>query len=424
VNGYRLLDVLQTMGIVADLTSIVILTRNVLECTQACVASIERHTPEPHELIFVDNGSTDGTVEYLRSIDGAIVIENEANLGFSGGCNQGIAVASGSQILLLNNDTVVTPGWLAAMLAVFDREPTIGGVGPRSNNIVDSQQIDDVGYDEDSLDGLDTWAQAWCAEHAGEGSFIPRLVGFCLLLRREVIERIGGFDVAFGIGNFEDDDICMRAKLAGWQLWMCNDSFIHHVGSSSFDANEVDYGASMARNWRHFKTKWGLSGNEIMSGGGGYSPDAVLMRSTFDPQVHYAPLVARDMPDQTVEVDGHESIVLVTADRLRPDLTEGRFEAVLGEIGADDEITVLVRIDPRDDAGMELLEAAANRHDSDLPDIVVAATSDDNDIAAVKASTAVYIGTGDWALAGLAAWCDRPAINRVSSASLQGIMPA
>ncbi len=101
-------------------TSIVILTRNQLEYTKLCVEGIARTTPEPHELVFVDNASTDGTLEYLRSIEGAVVIDNDANLGFGGACNQGMAVASGDRILLLNNDVVPTAGWLAALHDALD----------------------------------------------------------------------------------------------------------------------------------------------------------------------------------------------------------------------------------------------------------------------------------------------------------------
>ncbi|RQW88751.1 MAG: glycosyltransferase family 2 protein [Geobacter sp.] len=101
----------------APSVSIVILTWNQLPFTKECLASIERHTPEPHEVIMVDNGSSDGTIPWLRELvqnrDNYSLIENSENLGFSKGCNQGIKAATGTHILLLNNDTVVTPGWLS-----------------------------------------------------------------------------------------------------------------------------------------------------------------------------------------------------------------------------------------------------------------------------------------------------------------------
>jgi hypothetical protein len=105
------------------LVSIIILAHNQLRDTQHCLASIEKHTPLSHELILVDNGSTDGTGQFFRNYAAkhshVRVILNRANLGFSAGNNQGLACARGDAILLLNNDTVVTPGWLERMLTTF-----------------------------------------------------------------------------------------------------------------------------------------------------------------------------------------------------------------------------------------------------------------------------------------------------------------
>jgi len=99
------------------LTSIVILTHNQLPYTRLCVESLRLCTVEPHELIFVDNASTDGTVEYLRSL-GSKVINNDTNRGFPAAVNQGIQASSGQQILLLNNDCIVTTGWLGESCAL------------------------------------------------------------------------------------------------------------------------------------------------------------------------------------------------------------------------------------------------------------------------------------------------------------------
>ena len=134
------------------LTSIIIVTFNQVEFTQQCVESVRRMTDEPYELIFVDNGSTDGTVAYLESVGAARVIRNQVNRGFPAAVNQGIAVATGDRVLLLNNDTIVTTGWLGRMIATLERDPKIGLVGPCSNFVGSEQQVD-VNYD--SLAGLD-----------------------------------------------------------------------------------------------------------------------------------------------------------------------------------------------------------------------------------------------------------------------------
>jgi O-antigen biosynthesis protein len=242
------------------LASIVILAHNQLRDTQQCLASIEKHTAQAHELILVDNGSTDGTGQFFRGYAAkhshVRVILNRANLGFAAGNNQGLACARGDAILLLNNDTVVTPGWLERMVAALELYPECGLVGPVSNSVSGPQLVASAHYS--SLDQLPKFAAQWCAAHAGQSAEAGRLVGFCLLLRRAVVEKIGGLDPQFGTGNFEDDDLCLRAGLAGFKLRIALDAFVHHTGGQTFKGARIDYRASMERNWELFKTKWAM----------------------------------------------------------------------------------------------------------------------------------------------------------------------
>ncbi|HUP78619.1 MAG TPA: glycosyltransferase, partial [Pirellula sp.] len=195
------------------LTSIIIVTHNQLAYTELCISSIIAKTDGPYEFVFVDNASTDGTLDYLRSISGAKVISNSENRGFAPAVNQGIQFASGKQILLLNNDTVVTTGWLEGLLeSLYDR-PDTGLVGPVSNNVSGPQKIA-VTYSElTSLDGF-----AWDLRVKRKLTETDRLVGFCILLRRSVIDDIGLFDEQFRVGGFEDDDLCRRAIDAGYKV--------------------------------------------------------------------------------------------------------------------------------------------------------------------------------------------------------------
>ena len=241
-------------------TSIILLTHNQLEHTRRCLESIERYTPEPHELIVVDNASTDNTVPYLRDYQathaGVRVIFNSTNRGFAAGNNQGLAVAKGQYVLLLNNDTVVTDGWLGRMLAVFERHPEVGIVGPMSNYVSGPQFVKEAAYR--NSDEMQAFAAKWATKHAGQSIPSPRVVGFCLLARREVVERIGGLDERFGSGNFEDDDFCIRAAQAGYQARIAQDVFVHHTGSQTFKGAGIDHRESMLRNWELFKAKWGI----------------------------------------------------------------------------------------------------------------------------------------------------------------------
>lgn len=235
------------------LTSIIVVTWNQLDYTRQCLASLKHRTDEPYEVIIVDNNSTDGTVAYLESLPDITLIRNDENRGFPAAVNQGLRVAKGRQIVLLNNDTLLTTGWLRRMLEAARSDPQIGLVGPVSNCVSGPQQIP-VGYRD--LTGLDGFAWEW-GRRQREIVDLERLVGFCLLVTRECLERVGLFDERFGIGNFEDDDYCRRAREAGFRNVMARASFVHHFGHRSFAASEVDFGSLMAENERKFAEKWG-----------------------------------------------------------------------------------------------------------------------------------------------------------------------
>ena len=241
--------------------SIVIPCFNGVEYTAACLESIARNTPESHEVILVDNGSTDGTSDHFAAThegDGAL-IRNPRNLGFGVACNQGLAAAEGRRAMVLNNDTVVTPGWYTAMAAAFDRDPSIGVVVPRSNHVGGLQMLAEIEYTSAPSPELDAFAERRARAHAGTGRPVSRVTGLCMAVRREVLERVGGFDPVFGLGNYEDDDYSLRARLAGYALWICDDSFIHHFGHRTFSILPDAYADLLAENGRRFEAKWDIS---------------------------------------------------------------------------------------------------------------------------------------------------------------------
>ncbi len=312
------------------LVSIIILAYNQVEYTQKCLESIFTHTDHPFELILVDNGSTDGTAEYLSSLkdgrskvggwrlnvakDGKVtngkdesttkespyaiesdnsgcrhfrVIHNDENLGFSLGNNQGMAAARGDYFLLLNNDTVVTPGWLDRLIACAEQKEEIGIVGPVSNFAAGYQMVKEIDYDSESLEGLDHFAQNLSQNHAGAGHPALRIIGFCMLIKRAVVEKIGGFDVRYGVGHFEDDDFNLRSALAGFESWISKDCFVHHFGSRTFAQAQIDINKNMLRNWEIFKDKWGIPAHiEI----GTRFVIVPVLEKKFSPEEHYCPL--------------------------------------------------------------------------------------------------------------------------------------
>jgi GT2 family glycosyltransferase/tetratricopeptide (TPR) repeat protein/2-polyprenyl-3-methyl-5-hydroxy-6-metoxy-1,4-benzoquinol methylase len=241
-------------GFNQGLTSVVMLTNNQLEYTKLCLASIRSRTDEPYEVIVVDNGSTDGTVEYLNALDGVRLIVNPENRGFPAAVNQGIREARGEYVLLLNNDCVVTTGWLSRMLDALNSSPDVGLAGPYSNCVSGEQQIP---VDYRLLEEIDGFAWDWGQRHVGQRIETDRLVAFCLLVKRSVIERVGLLDERFGLGNFEDDDFCRRALAAGFKAAIAEDAFVHHFGSVTYKAMGIDFGALIDHNQRLFNEKWG-----------------------------------------------------------------------------------------------------------------------------------------------------------------------
>lgn len=260
------------------LTSIIIVTFNQLSMTRQCVDSVLSRTDVPVELIFVDNGSSDGTPDYLETIPGARVIRNVDNRGFARGVNQGIRVASGDQIVLLNNDCIVTTGWLEGLLDVLHDNPQNGLVGPVSNSVSGGQQIP-VSYRD--LTGLDGFA--WQRRESRVLTLTNRLVGFCLLFRRDVLDRIGELDEQFEIGCFEDDDFCRRAINAGFRAVIAHHVFVHHFGSATFRGAGLNLGDILKRNGQRFEQKWAAADKDHAAAGQLPNPQHDCLRPAGDP---------------------------------------------------------------------------------------------------------------------------------------------
>src|SRR5207244_7609631 len=114
-----------------------------------------------------------------------------------------------------------------------------------------------VPVDYRDRNGLPGFAARRRREFAGNGIGVERLTGFCLLVRREVLEKIGGFDERYGVGYFDDDDLCMQARQAGFQLVVAQNVFIHHFGNKTFQRLGLDCRKQLRENFEQFKEKWG-----------------------------------------------------------------------------------------------------------------------------------------------------------------------
>lgn len=268
-EDYSTLRVLRENGILKEtqLTSIIILSYNALDYTQLCLESIRKNTePGTYEIIVVDNGSTDGSAQWLATQSDIHCIFNQDNAGFPKGCNQGLAVAQGTEFLLLNNDTIVTPGWLTNLRIALYSAANIGAVGCLTNHSSNEQAIS-LPYQ--SIEELTEVAEKFNQSDPAKWYPWMMLVGFCLLFKREVYMRIGGLDEDFSPGNFEDDDYCLRMRQAGYELLLCGDTYIHHFGSVAFTgknnaaqqrARQERYNKLIEKNRSYFMQKWHVQG--------------------------------------------------------------------------------------------------------------------------------------------------------------------
>ena len=243
--------------------SIVVLCYNQLDYTKKCVQSILKQTAYPnYELVLVDNASVDETAGYLKEIEALHenikVVLNTTNRGFAGGNNDGIRASTGEYIVLLNNDTVVTRGWLTGMVKRFlAGEKKIGIVGPVTNSIGNEAMVR-VGYT--GLENMPAAAYAYTAGHMG--MTYPHdgvLAMFCVMFPRKLTDEIGLLDEHYGIGMFEDDDYSIAAQRAGYENLLVEDVFIHHFGSVSFKKLEnAEYRKIFDANRSYFENKWNV----------------------------------------------------------------------------------------------------------------------------------------------------------------------
>ena len=243
-------------------TSIVVLCYNGLEeTTRPCLESIIAKTPvDSYELIVVDNASADGTAQYLKSFaaqhTNVRIQLNNTNKGYAGGNNDGIKLAQGQYIVLLNNDTLVPAGWLDSLIRLFSEQSGVGLIGPVTNSAGNEQRIELEGLNEKNFEVI---AAAYVARQNGVWFTTEKLGFYCVAMRRTLPEKIGYLDEKFGIGMFEDDDYCIRAKKAGFTLAVVEDCFVYHKGSVSFSKLSAEsYRAQFEKNKAYFREKHGI----------------------------------------------------------------------------------------------------------------------------------------------------------------------
>ena len=305
--------------------SIVIPVDNNVELTKACIESIFRHTRgDQYELIVVDNGSTDGTRQYLESLQPQVrYIRNRKNLFFAKACNRGAWAAYAGNIVFLNNDTLVEHGWLDGLLSAVATDPSVGIVGNKQL-FPDSHPVCPgcvwhagivIGTDKNPWHvfyGFDADHPLVNREYECDA-----VSGCCLLIRRTLFAKLQGFDSTYQNG-FEDVDLCLRARELGYRtLYTPHSRIIHFVSSSEsrFDRDVANH------EW--FRKQWAdrLMPSELERfQRAGWLPPK---ESRIQPRVGF--VSAFNQSNATSEYAG----------RLVPEWPEGSY-IVLSEIGAPD----------------------------------------------------------------------------------------
>ena len=223
---------------------IIIPIYNAYDDLTLCLESIYANTDlNRNRLILINDNSPDERIRELldsQTRENVIVIHNAENKGFSNNINIGMAQSEENDVILLNSDTVVTAGWVEKMESCAYLDRSTGTVTPLSNNA--SLCSVPEPFEENKLpEGVSVEAAGEIIERCSLKKY-PRISvanGFCMYVKREVIDRIGNFDAeTFGRGYGEENDFCNRAEQAGYRHVMCDDTYIYHSGTKSFVSKE------------------------------------------------------------------------------------------------------------------------------------------------------------------------------------------
>jgi GT2 family glycosyltransferase/glycosyltransferase involved in cell wall biosynthesis/uncharacterized coiled-coil protein SlyX len=237
--------------------SIIIPVYNAATLTKNCIEKIyQTSLDSTYEVIVVDNHSTDET-EILLNTERENRINFSFyrmphNLGFAEAINFGSKQASGNSLVILNNDTLVTVGWLDRIAETFKKDELIGIVSPVTNYVGEGPQIDPDAVDI-NLERIDEYAEK--IEDRDFEYESSRLVFFCVAIKKEVWDVVGSMDGGYEKGNYEDNDYCMRVILAGFKLAIARNSFVYHFGSMTFKENKISHIEFMERNRKRFYRK-------------------------------------------------------------------------------------------------------------------------------------------------------------------------
>ncbi|HSI72187.1 MAG TPA: glycosyltransferase [Fimbriimonas sp.] len=223
----------------------------------ACLESLAKCMDLIHEVILVDDASPEPLEQYLQAGERLTILRNEqvkqgaGGLGYGGSCNRGLQQTTGDVVVFLNSDTVVPRPGLFRLIESL-RGDNVAAAGPYTNRASYHQPIDPT---YTSLENLDLFAQDF-ANREGPDLDVDMLVGFCLAVKKSVLDEVGGFDEDFYPGMFEDNDLCYRIRRSGRRLVVSHRSYVHHEGSKSISKLKEPMSKMLARNQVLYRGKW------------------------------------------------------------------------------------------------------------------------------------------------------------------------
>jgi GT2 family glycosyltransferase/tetratricopeptide (TPR) repeat protein len=244
--------------------SIIIPTWNKIELTKQCLTALAAATMDvSFEVIIVDNGSTDGTREFLSELKGDVqIIQNDRNLGFAKACNQGARAARGKYLVFLNNDTIPQSQWLNPLVNEVEDYPEVGIVGSKLLFADGSIQHAGVAFMRSIRTAYHIYRSAPGTDPGvNQRRAFQAVTAACMLIRRELFEEAHGFDEAF-INGFEDVDLCLKVREKGFQVIYQPRSVVYHLESQTPGRNEHENQNSQLLQER-WGTHWWLGDEDL-----------------------------------------------------------------------------------------------------------------------------------------------------------------
>ena len=253
--------------------SIIINTGDDLEMTRRCVGALLDNTNSRHEMLILDSGTNRALNEYLTGVarknDHFQLVVSGDHSSNGQAMNQALSLCEGRHIVLLDRRVTVTSGWLETLVGTAELNPRAGLVGPVTNRMNGMQQVSAVDYDVDTLDGLEEFSTKLMMENSSSQTRTLRLGGFCLLIKRELLSRIGGLDIRFDGGFYEFNDFSMRAHMAGYECLIARGCYVHYHAEGTGAVIDTDRMMQLEIQWEIFKRKWNI-------------PEAIGLNSQLD----------------------------------------------------------------------------------------------------------------------------------------------